>query len=840
MAGSRFDQLRISTTLANSGLESYTDGSIGESAIRVGAGFGLALDANGVSVDGTAATFKTPCRVRSTANVSIASAPATIDGVTLASGDRILLDNQTTTTQDGIYVFTAAAAALTRSADAPTGAEAAGWYIQVLEGTQENLYRIDAGLGGATIGTDDWTTSVFSGGASRTAGAGLVDGSGDDLDVNPGNGIQILTDRVVARLALAVGAQQYGGIVASRNADGSAAGTANQGYMAVQTDNTGLEVNSSNQVALKANGVTATQINTSAVGNGLAGGGGTALSVDPDTGISVSASGVAFDATAVDGNGLTGTGSTLSVDVDSETGGNIQGVNVTANGVGLDVAAIAGTGIEADGSANLRVAAQGNGIAGGGGTTLSVDADTGISVSGSGVAVDTGSTVTFVSPAVWTFPNGTTAEGLFVTGTPTDANHAVNKTYVDNAVTGVNWRQPASVLEYAGTRTIAQIDALSPTSGLALVAGSAGTPAAGTSDLLAIGDIAEFDGTSWKVIVANSAGTPPSGTRAVVAYPVGDTLYAPLTDGTDEGKIAQWPGGNLTPALTTPGDGDAILINGENSVNENSAFVYDGSVPSGEWVQFSGAGQINAGIGLTKSSNTINVGVTAVTNANATIIGNTDSIEVKFAAAGSGTGGLAAAAGGLSVDPGDGIVLTAGGVAVALEAAGVGTGGLAFDSAEVRINVDGTTSPGTTASVLSLNANGLAVNVDNSTVEASAAGGSLRVKDLGITTAKLAASAVTEAKIGFSFREETFAASAFALSSGNYVVSLANTAIATAKTYGFNECYRNGVADLTNTLAVDPATATEYRVTTSELQFGANITASGDVYRVRYLSTALT
>ena len=43
--------------------------------------------------------------------------------------------------------------------------------------------------------------------------------------------------------------------------------------------------------------------------------------------------------------------------------------------LGVDVSDFAGTGLEADGSENLRLAAQGNGIAGGAGSTLSIDLD---------------------------------------------------------------------------------------------------------------------------------------------------------------------------------------------------------------------------------------------------------------------------------------------------------------------------------------------------------------------------------------------------------------------------------------------------------------------------------
>ena len=74
-------------------------------------------------------------------------------------------------------------------------------------------------------------------------------------------------------------------------------------------------------------------------------------------------------------DGGAGTTVTLAAVADSTTGGNIQPANVVANGIGVDISAIAGNGIEADGSANLRLSTQGNGIAGGAGSTLSVNPD---------------------------------------------------------------------------------------------------------------------------------------------------------------------------------------------------------------------------------------------------------------------------------------------------------------------------------------------------------------------------------------------------------------------------------------------------------------------------------
>jgi hypothetical protein len=89
------------------------------------------------------------------------------------------------------------------------------------------------------------------------------------------------------------------------------------------------------------------------------------------------------------GNGIAVAADSVAVQADGTTGGNIQPVNVVANGVGLDVSAIAGTGLEADGSANLRLAAQGTGIAGGAGSTLSFDATAadGAGLSGTGAVL---------------------------------------------------------------------------------------------------------------------------------------------------------------------------------------------------------------------------------------------------------------------------------------------------------------------------------------------------------------------------------------------------------------------------------------------------------------------
>lgn len=59
-------------------------------------------------------------RVASTANVAIATPPATIDGVNLAAGDKVLLVGQTAANENGLYVYNGAGAALTRAVELAT------------------------------------------------------------------------------------------------------------------------------------------------------------------------------------------------------------------------------------------------------------------------------------------------------------------------------------------------------------------------------------------------------------------------------------------------------------------------------------------------------------------------------------------------------------------------------------------------------------------------------------------------------------------------------------------------------------------------------------------------
>lgn len=105
-------------------------------------------------------------RVASTANVTISSAPAAIDGVTLASGDVVLLKNQTTGAENGAYDFNGTGAAMTRNTNMSGGSSVrAGLLVTVSEGTvnYDSLWMLTSN-GLQTVGTNAlvFSTSVPS------------------------------------------------------------------------------------------------------------------------------------------------------------------------------------------------------------------------------------------------------------------------------------------------------------------------------------------------------------------------------------------------------------------------------------------------------------------------------------------------------------------------------------------------------------------------------------------------------------------------------------------------------------------------------------------------------
>lgn len=116
---------------------------------------------------------KAPVRVASTATITLATPGATIDGVTMVSGDRFLAKNQSTATQNGIYVWNGASTAASRATDAASSADfVQGFIVFVLEGTANaGTYWAFTQAAAFTLGT---TTPTFGRIAGSVSSVGLT------------------------------------------------------------------------------------------------------------------------------------------------------------------------------------------------------------------------------------------------------------------------------------------------------------------------------------------------------------------------------------------------------------------------------------------------------------------------------------------------------------------------------------------------------------------------------------------------------------------------------------------------------------------------------------------
>jgi len=131
--------------------------------------------ANKAYVDSVAQglSFKAPALVASTANIPTLSGLLTIDGVTLVAGNRVLVKNQATQSENGIYV--ASSGAWARSSDANTWDELVAAYLFIEDGdVWGGSSWVDTNQRGGTLGVTPVTFVQFSNNATYTAGTGLT------------------------------------------------------------------------------------------------------------------------------------------------------------------------------------------------------------------------------------------------------------------------------------------------------------------------------------------------------------------------------------------------------------------------------------------------------------------------------------------------------------------------------------------------------------------------------------------------------------------------------------------------------------------------------------------
>jgi len=250
---------------------------------------------------------------------------------------------------------------------------------------------------------------------------------------------------------------------------------------------------------------------------------------------------------------------------------------------------------------------------------------------------------------------------------PAAGTDAANKTYVDNAITGLYWKAP---VEY-------NIEYVKTTTGAPSGSGVAGEECLNTVD----NTLYVHDGSSW-----DGGSALSSGDRFLFGPEDGTDSSGNNGANTHDNKVYEYDGSSTTGI--DPEANWALF-----SKPDDMAFVYDSD--SNEWIQFTGTGQIVAGAGLTKNDNTLNVGAGTAITVNADDIAvnvsalagtgieeDSDTLRISAAAAGDGlTGGAGSA---LAVNPGDGITISSDQVTVnASDLAGTG---IEEDSNNLRIS----------------------------------------------------------------------------------------------------------------------------------------------------------
>jgi hypothetical protein len=213
--------------------------------------------------------WKEPVHAATTATVTLAGgAPNAIDGVTLVVNDRVLVKNQGTASENGVYVVTTLGTGVNgtwnRATDMDAAAEVNQATVLVEAGTvsQGDIYQQTATV--TTLGSDTVTwTKVSEGNTLYSADGTTLTLTGTQFSVTSAGitGTQLAAS--VAGNGLAGGA-------------GSA--------LSVNVDSTTIEINADTL-----------RVAASAAGNGLTGGGGSALAVGAGTGVSVAADSVAVD-----------------------------------------------------------------------------------------------------------------------------------------------------------------------------------------------------------------------------------------------------------------------------------------------------------------------------------------------------------------------------------------------------------------------------------------------------------------------------------------------------------------------------------------------------------------
>ena len=512
-------------------------------------------------------SWKQPVACATLTNITL-SGLQTIDGYTTLAGDRVIVKNQTTTANNGIYI--ASSGAWSRSSDANTWNELVSAIAFVEYGSQAGSAWFCTVTPGGTLGTTPVTWSQFTTSATYSAGTGLT-----------------LTGYTFSITNIGT-AGTYGSASAvpvfTSNAQGQVTSVTNTSISITNSQVSGLgtmSTQNANSVAITGGSINGTSI-----------GGSSAASI---TGTTITAT----SSFSGSGSGLTGTASGLSIGGNAATATSAGSVtnSITFNNSGSGAA----SGTTYNGSVAQTISYNTVGAPSTTGTGAS--GTWGINISGNSATVTNGvyTTGSYSNPS-WI----TSILGSIVSGAVASATTATNvaggatgsllyqsasSTTTSLALGTTNYvlTAGASAPQYVAQSTLSVGSATTATTATNLAGGIASQipyqSAAGTTAFIA-------NGTSGQFLQSNGTGAPTWATPTSYATVTDDTT----TNGTRYPLFANQTSGNLATEYTS-----------------STKLQFNPSTGVFTATSFSGAGT-----GLTGTASSLSIGGNAATATSAT------------------------------------------------------------------------------------------------------------------------------------------------------------------------------------------------------------------------------